>query len=95
MSEQAEMAPEARKEANRKHRERAIHNLESALSYLRLPDDQIDEEQRAWGAMVGISAATYAICQTRVTLVVTEEDGKSSTADETPDGAFMQGARVN
>ncbi len=94
MDGQAETTPEARKEASRKHRERAIHNLESALSYLRLPDDQIDEEQRAWAAMVGISAASYAICQTRVTLV-TDEGEESKRGDETPDGSFIGSARVN
>jgi hypothetical protein len=94
MSEQAETTPKERKEASRKHRERAIHNLESALSYLRLPDGQIDDEQRAFAALVGISAATYALCQTRVTLV-REEEGKSDLGDETPSGAFLGSARVN
>lgn len=95
MSEQPEMTPEAKKEAAKKHRERAIHNLESALSWLRLPDDQVDGEQRAWAALVGISAATYAICQTQVTLVKTDEEGKSEFGDSTPSGSFIETPRVN
>jgi hypothetical protein len=94
MSEPAEITPEARKEASRKHRERAINNLESALSYLRLPDDQIDDEQRAWAALVGITAASYAICQIRVTLVVSEEGKEPKLGSETPDNAFLGSAKV-
>lgn len=98
MSDETKKNPEtteAEKEARREHRERAIHNLESALGWLRLPDDQVDDEQRAWAAMVGIGAATYAICQTRVTLVRTDEEGKSDFGDGTPSGSFIETPRVN
>lgn len=76
MREPVDKEKEARKTQIEEARQRAIKNLKNALLYLEMPESMIDPHSRAWGAIIGISAAAWQVARMQVELVVQDEDPK-------------------
>ncbi len=81
VGKQTDEEKEARKAEIEEARQRAIKNLKSALSYLEMPESQMDIDMKAWGALIGIAAATYAVARMRVKIEVQDEQSQDKTLD--------------